>query len=244
MTIGADSALHRIFEAVDAITTTASRYEFKFLVFFVALLFAFSSVVYYVLWIKQKVTSSFSPMKKCLFDWSFVLLSTAIRGLLSLKLWGDIVGKTFFVSLGWQMIYPKSKGVSKLLPFFLLLILFCFLSSLESWRKLVLQASTVLHGDFDTPQMYNSWSFALLYTCVTQILYWFFIKFLQIPSSCYRLGSRCRLCKFIPSIKLTTNCTTMLMFFLWDTSELNGTFQRLDLRLIYACKKSTILQCF
>lgn len=244
MTIGADSALHRIFEAVDAITTTASRYEFKFLVFFVALLLAFSSVVYYVLWIKQKVTSSFSPMKKCLFDWSFVLLSTAIRGLLSLKLWGDIVGKTFFVSLGWQMIYPKSKGVSKLLPFFLLLILFCFLSSLESWRKLVLQASTVLHGDFDTPQMYNSWSFALLYTCVTQILYWFFIKFLQIPSSCYRLGSWCRLCKCIPSIKLTTNCTTMLMFFLWDTSELNGTFQRLDLRLIYACKKSTILQCF
>lgn len=177
MTIGADSALHRIFEAVDAITTTASRYEFKFLVFFVALLFAFSSVVYYVLWIKQKVTSSFSPMKKCLFDWSFVLLSTAIRGLLSLKLWGDIVGKTFFVSPGWQMIYPKSKGVSKLLPFFLILILFCFLSSLESWRKLVLQASTVLYGDFDTPQMYNSWSFALLYTCVTQILYWFFIKF-------------------------------------------------------------------
>lgn len=177
MTIGADSALHRIFEAVDAITTTASRYEFKFLVFFVALLFAFSSVVYYVLWIKQKVTSSFSPMKKCLFDWSFVLLSTAIRGLLSLKLWGDIVGKTFFVSPGWQMIYPKSKGVSKLLPFFLLLILFCFLSSLASWRKLVSQASTVLYGDFDTPQMYNSWSFALLYTCVTQILYWFFIKF-------------------------------------------------------------------
>ena len=178
MTIGADSALHRIFEAVDAITTTASRYEFKFLVFFVALLLAFSSVVYYVLWIKQKVTSNFSPMKKCLFDWSFVLLSTAIRGLLSLKLWGDIVGKTFFVSPGWQMIYPKSKGVSKLLPFFLLLILFCFLSSLESWRKLVLQASTVLYGDFDTPQMYNSWSFALLYTCVTQILYWFFKKFL------------------------------------------------------------------
>ena len=177
MTIGADSALHRIFEAVDAITTTASRYEFKFLVFFVALLFAFSSVVYYVLWIKQKVTSSFSPMKKCLFDWSFVLLSTAIRGLLSLKLWGDIVGKTFFVSPRWQMIYRKSKGVSKLLRFFLLLILFCFLSSLESWRKLVLQASTVLNGDFDTPQMYNSWSFALLYTCVTQILYWFFIKF-------------------------------------------------------------------
>ena len=34
MTIGADSALHRIFEAVDAITTTASRYELKFLVFF------------------------------------------------------------------------------------------------------------------------------------------------------------------------------------------------------------------
>ena len=244
MTIGADSALHRIFEAVDAITTTASRYEFKFLVFFVALLLAFSSVVYYVLWIKQKVTSSFSPMKKCLFDWSFVLLSTAIRGLLSLKLWGDIVGKTFFVSPGWQMIYPKSKGVSKLLPFFLLLILFSFLSSLESWRKLVLQASTVLYGDFDTPQMYNSWSFALLYTCVTQIFYWFFINFLQIPSSCYRLGSWCRLCKFIPSIKLTTNCTTMLMFFLWDTSELNGTFQRLDLRLIYACKKSTTLQCF
>ena len=177
MTIGADSALHRIFEAVDAITTTASRYKFKFLVFFGALLLAFSSVVYYVLWIKQKVTSSFSPMKKCLFDWSFVLLSTAIRGLLSLKLWGDIVGKTFFVYPGWQMIYPKSKGVSKLLPFFLLLILFCFLSSLESWRKLVLQASTVLYGDFDTPQMYNSWSFALLYTCVTQILYWFFIKF-------------------------------------------------------------------
>ena len=34
MTIGADSALHRIFEAVDAITTTASRYELKSLVFF------------------------------------------------------------------------------------------------------------------------------------------------------------------------------------------------------------------
>ena len=61
------------------------------------------------------------------------------------------MGKTFFVSPGWQMIYPKRKGVSKLLPFFLLLILFCFLSSLESWRKLVLQASTVLYGDFDTP---------------------------------------------------------------------------------------------
>ena len=49
MTIGADSALHRIFEAVDAITTTASRYEFKFLVFFVVLLLAFSSIVYYYL---------------------------------------------------------------------------------------------------------------------------------------------------------------------------------------------------
>ena len=49
------------------------------------------------------------------------------------------MGKTCFVSLGWQMIYPKSKGVSKLLPFFLLLILFCFLSSLESWRKLLLR---------------------------------------------------------------------------------------------------------
>lgn len=109
MTIGADSALHRIFEAVDAITTTASRYEFKFLVFFVALLLAFSSVVYYVLWIKQKVTSSFSPMKKCLFDWSFVLLSTAIRGLLSLKLWGDIVGKTSFVSPGWQWFIQKAR---------------------------------------------------------------------------------------------------------------------------------------
>lgn len=118
MTIGADSALHRIFEAVDAITTTASRYEFKFLVFFVALLLAFSSVVYYVLWIKQKVTSTFSPMKKCLFDWSFVLLSTAIRGLLSLKLWGDIVGKTFFVSPGWQMIYPKKQGCFKTFAFF------------------------------------------------------------------------------------------------------------------------------
>ena len=178
MTIGADSALHRIFEAVDAITTTASRYEFKFLVFFVALLLAFSSVVYYVLWIKQKVTSSFSPMKKCLFDWSFVLLSTAIRGLLSLKLWGDIVGKTFFVYPGWQMIYPKSKVVSKLLPFFFAvnIVLFSlFLGVME--RKLVLQASTVLYGDFDTPQMYNSWNFVLLYTCVTQILYWFFIKF-------------------------------------------------------------------
>ena len=29
MTIGADSALHRIVEAIDNITTTASRYEFK-----------------------------------------------------------------------------------------------------------------------------------------------------------------------------------------------------------------------
>ena len=28
------------------------------------------------------------------------------------------MGKTFFVYPGWQMIYPKSKGVSKLLPFF------------------------------------------------------------------------------------------------------------------------------
>lgn len=50
MTIGADSALHRIFEAVDAITTTASRYELKSLVFFfLVLLFTFSSVVKYVL---------------------------------------------------------------------------------------------------------------------------------------------------------------------------------------------------
>ena len=56
-------------------------------------------------------------MKKCLFDWSFVLLSTAIRGLLSLKLWGDIVGKTFFVSPGWQMIYPKRKGCFKTFAF-------------------------------------------------------------------------------------------------------------------------------
>ncbi|PFX14689.1 6-phosphofructokinase, muscle type [Stylophora pistillata] len=37
MTIGADSALHRIFEAVDAITTTASRHELKCLVIFCVL---------------------------------------------------------------------------------------------------------------------------------------------------------------------------------------------------------------
>ena len=67
------------------------------------------------------------------------------------------MGKTFFVYPGWQMIYPKSKVVSKLLPFFFgvnIVLFSLFLGVME--RKLVLQASTVLYGDFDTPQMYNS----------------------------------------------------------------------------------------
>ena len=151
MTIGADSALHRIFEAVDAITTTASRYEFKFLVFFVVLLLAFSSVVYYVLWIKQKVTSSFSPMKNvCLTGVLYFCLQPS-EDFCPWSYGETLWVRLFLFLLGGKWFIQKSKGVSKLLPFFLLLILFCFLSSLESWRKLVLQASTVLYGDFDTP---------------------------------------------------------------------------------------------
>ena len=56
-------------------------------------------------------------MKKCLFDWSFVLLSTAIRGLLSLKLWGDIVGKTFCLSWVANDL-SKKQGCFKTFAFF------------------------------------------------------------------------------------------------------------------------------